>query len=115
VIWSHATVANTTKWQSVNCNAKTSLTPFIYFCSVTLIHGTGGRRLMSKSKFKHAVRIPYLPTYSYGKLLCDKPFTGPINEILYCTQHINMPWITFLFGFLCDTVCILDWIVPMVR
>jgi hypothetical protein len=63
MIWTHATVANTTKRQSVNCNTKSSLTAFSYFLWC--------RFYMWNRWEKIDVKIPYLYVEQVGEDWCQ--------------------------------------------
>ena len=101
VIWTHATVANTTKRQSVNCNTKSSLTAFNYILWCRF--DTWNRWQKTDVKIKNPNTLSeyhiYPPTI-IEILNVTKIFTEPINEILHSTKHINLPQISFLFWFL---------------
>jgi len=114
VIWTHATVANTTKWQSVNCNTKSSLTAFKYFlwCRFDMWNRWEKTDVNIKTSNTLSEYHIYPPIFleisnvtEFSQGLSMRSYTVP--NIQTCHKYIYI--------FLCATICILHCIVPMVR
>lgn len=118
VIWTHATVANTTKRHRVNCNTKSSLTALNYslWCRFDMWNRWEKTDVKIKTPNTLSEYHIYPPTVleisnetEFSQGLSMRSYTVP--NIQTCHKYLFV----FVFVSVCDTICILHCIVPMVR